>query len=271
MFDRCVIIGSGASIRQSLWNIPIDKLSIWKAIKNEITFGLNWSDKWHIPTIQMFVDYQLYITRQKEYNKLPLVIGKDDPHIGLREYDLNKKCIPGNNLILLPSSSEFHGTDSWTKGFGKGQLVGLMALTLACILGFKNIYLIGFDACEIEGKTHFYQGDKENTGKYIWQRIEHNGMGKINDKKYRTSDYNKDVSTLYFDAYKEELKKRNIYNVSLQSQIKTFPKISYNDFYATLKTFPNKVNQNSIRNNIINLIKNKLNYNPIRRRKQIFI
>lgn len=271
MLDRVCIIGSGASVRQSLWDISIDKLPIWTAIKNEITFGLNWTDKWHIPTVQMFMDYQLYITRQKEYNKLPLVIGKDNPHIGLREYDSNKKCIPGNNLILLPPSGEFHGVDSWTKGFGKAQLVGLMALTVACVLGFKNIYLLGFDCCEIDSRTHFYQGDKENTGKYEWQRIEHNGMGKINDKKYRTSDYNNDVTTLYFDTYKEELKKRNIYNVSLNSQIKTFPKISYNDFYTALEAFSNKETQDSVRNYIIHAFKNKLNYNPIRRRKQIFI
>jgi len=270
MLNRCIILGSGASIRQSLWDIPIEKLPIWNAIKNEIVFGINWSYKWFIPTTQMFMDYQLYILYQKEFNELPLVIGKDNPKIGMNEYLPNKKCIPGNNLILLPPSNKFEGNNSWTKGFGKAQLSGLLALTFACVLGFKNIYLLGFDAIEIDGKTHFYQ-DNNITGKYIWNRHIYNGVGKTNKGIYRTNDYNKDISKEYFNVYKDELKQRNIYNVSLQSQITSFPKLTYNEFYKILETYPNTNSQNEVRNYIINSCKEKLKYNPIRRKKQIFI
>lgn len=270
MFNRCIIIGSGASVRQSLWDISINKLPVWNLIKNEITFGLNWSYKWLEPTAQLFMDYQFYISFQNQLDKLPLVIGKDNPKIGISEYESNKKCIPGNNLILLPPADKYYGEESWSKGFGKAQLVGLFSLTLACILGFKNIYLLGFDCCEIEGRTHFYQGDKENTGKFIWQRKEHNGMGKIKGR-YRTNDYDKDISKEYFDAYIPELKKRNIWNVSLQSKITSFPKITYNEFYKTLEVNPNEFSQQEIRNFIISTCKSKLKYNPINRKKQILL
>lgn len=274
--NRCFILGSGSSIRQNLWNVPIYYLPIWKALGGEIVFGLNWSYLYHESTIQMFSDYQFYIAKQKVLNVLPLIVGADSPHIGIREYEPNKKCEPGKNLILLPMTNKYNGENSWTKGFYSTQLIGMLALTYAIALGFKNIYLLGFDCCEtndFDGKkhTHFYDDDKD-AGWYEWQNKKKSGVGFTENGKYKTSTYNDNsVNDKWFSVYKNEVKKRNIWNVSLNSKLTTFCKLSYNELYKTIQLEPSNIDQNKVRKEIVDITKEKLKYNPFNRKKQIFV
>ena len=196
MTNRAIILGSGASVRQNQWDIDIDKLSIWNVLKDEFTIGCNWSYKWFNSTVLMYSDYQFYFTQQKNLKHVPLILGKKDGAY------LRKDGIRiDNNVILLDECKHtkrlkyntreagmhptYWGKDAWTKGFYSSQLVGMKALNLAIALNCEEIYLLGFDACDINGHTHFY--DDTDTGTYVWNNHKHCGVGK--DKNGITFTY----------------------------------------------------------------------------------
>lgn len=279
---RCIIIGSGASVRQNLWNTSIENLPIWKAIKDEVTIGLNFSYKWFTSTIQMFADYHFYMAEREKLDKLSLVIGKQDPHIGVKKVNGKFLCEPGKNLYLLPPNKKkminnkkisYWGKDSWKNGFYDGTLVGIMALTFAIACGFDEIFLLGFDCNATDKKTHFYEGDKEKTG-YISikfpevhnpnqiRRIEKSGVGiKWNENKkiyeYNTSVYNQNMNE-WFKVYIPELERIQIWNVSPNSAITIFPKMTYDAFYQYIKNNPYLISQETMREEIKHLLNTKL-------------
>ena len=136
----------------------------------------------------------------------------------------------------------------------------VFSLTLGIALGFKEIYLLGNDFCEINGKTHFYEKDKlENQiiG-IIKEKGEQTrcGIGKDARGNYRTGVYNNTPEN-YFGVYKVE-KEVKIFNVSPESKIKTFPQISYEEFYSKLKEENIEIDQELGRLQIRQIITNKL-------------
>lgn len=266
--NRALILGSGFSIREEQWNTEINKLPIWKAIKDEFTIGANFIFKYFTPTILMYADYQFYASQKNELKTIPLILGKEDGHYkqkdGIRidnNVILLKECERKQKLIYREKEIGLHphywGKEAWSKGFFTFQLTGIAALNLAIALGCTEIYLLGFDACsDALNRTHFYS--YTNVGKYEWNGTKHDGTGKTNRGYYRTGNYNKieELNKLWFQPFEEELKKGiKIYNVSLNSKIDTFPKISYQDFYTELKKNKDMVNHNKIRE----FVRNKLN------------
>lgn len=252
MSKQCIIVGSGASIRQGLWDVPIKHLPVLKNIKNEVTFVCNWGYKWIRPTVEVFSDYRFYaIEKEKLDKQCPLIVStKNDYYIREQTDSKQPKVNLGTNVILLKPAENFEpdtktgkrswywGKDGWTKGLYGSQLSGILALSLAILVGFKEIYLLGMDACEIDGRTHFYQGDEEKTGLISWAGQDHCGIGKINGK-YNTDNYNKidDLNDFWYDPFKQELENGiKIFNVSINSKIDTFPKITYKEFYNRTKT-----------------------------------
>lgn len=264
--NRCCIIGGGASVRENRWGLSIDKLSLWSALKNEFTIGTNFSYKFFDSTILMYSDYHWYGANKKDLKNVSLILGKKDG-----EYQRKEGIRTDSNVMLLKEAEckkkliwgekeegmhpHHWGKDAWTKGWYTSQLTGIKALNLAIALECKEICLLGFDATEINGHTHFY--DDTNVGKYKWKTSVHNGVGKDKNGNYRTGNYNKinELNFLWFQPFEQELKNEiKIYNVSLKSKIDTFPKISYKDFYEILKTESCNVNHDNIRK----MIKNKL-------------
>jgi len=267
---RCIIIGGGASIRQNLWDTPIEFLPIWQAIKNEVTFSINWSYKWHTPTVAMYGDYRFYGNeRGNLVKKCPLVVGFQD------SYYVRKGITVEDNVFLLRpadgveevkgegSHKQYWGKDSWKRGFYSSQLTGLFSLTFAIVLGFKEIYLLGMDGCESQGRTHFYQGDNDRTGYVITDDgREQTGMGK-NDTGFNTQNYNKNapepVNWLYrFYPKVMDDEKISIFNVSPNSVLEAFPKLDYNGFYNNLQRNKSNINQDLIRAEIIKKIKDNI-------------
>src|SRR6185436_20116530 len=132
-------------------------------------------------TFTSFVDFKFYnYEPNREWlNTFPLLIGR-------YTHDIKKSL---NNTIWLPDAVAYFGKDSWDInkerclyclekyesklklrqcpkckakalvkiGFYHHHFTSLFTLTLAIALGFKKIYLLGLDCCEINGKTHFYQ------------------------------------------------------------------------------------------------------------------
>ena len=269
---RIIIIGSGASVRQGLWDTEISEIPIWKTIKNEYTIGLNFSYKWFVPTVQMFVDYHFYMNLKKDLDLLPLIVGKEDPHIGIKKDDKGKLlCEIGKNLYLLPANKtemvdgkkkKYWGLNSWEKGFYDPVLVGIFALTFAIACGFKEIYLLGFDCKDINKKTHFYQGDKEKTGYLKKEDRIKSGIGFTLNKKtnryvYKTQVYDTDINDK-FRVFEEELNKIKIINVSPESKIDIFPKIDYEEFYEILKEDERIILQSRAREEVRNLLETRL-------------
>jgi hypothetical protein len=202
---QIIIVGGGASIKEGI------EKGLWEKLKDKFVIGINFSYKYHTnPTIQCYLDKQVRDEHEQDFNNLALIITKKQP-IKNRE-----------NEIQIETQNTYDRT--LATGIYKGSLTGIYALSLAIyLLGEGEIFLLGYDYGTPAGKdainrdiTHFYQGE-----------LEHRGVGKV-------SYYNnKNRADMDFGVYKEE-KKVKIYNVSLNSKINTFDKISYDEFFTKL-------------------------------------
>jgi hypothetical protein len=266
-FQRAIIIAGGASVRDGLWERPISEMPLWSIIKNECTFGINYLYNFFEPTVLTFCDYQFHFSHKEDLNKLPFLIGLKHPSF--------TKCPVATNLITLPGSSDYYGKQSLdviTKktGYGTKQeiagiyspiLSGIFTLTLCIALGFKEIYLLGYDFSEIGGYTHFYQDESIINPKKFQSKNEADqiicGIGKDEKGNYRTNIFESSPHVL-FDVFMKELNEIKIYNVSLNSKIQTFPKITYNEFYQKLHDCPELILQDRMREYIKEYLELKL-------------
>lgn len=203
---QLVILGGGSSISEGI------SKELWDKLKDKFVIGINYSYRYFSnPTIQCFCDDKFYKDEREQLKNLPLIIGKQHGQLH-----------PEPNTIMLKTKADKYRRDI-RNGIWKSSLTGIFALSLGIyLLDVGEIFLLGYDYSG-QGKdekgravTHFYQDD-----------ITHRGTGKINyyDSKGRAD---KD-----FGVYKDE-KKIKIYNVSLNSRIDVFEKISYDDFFEKL-------------------------------------
>ena len=231
-------------------------------IENNYSIGLNyWFQFGCETTVNCSGDWQFYEDNREELKKLPIILASDDP--SLQNKNISRIH---ENTILLPNSGIYNGKESWTKGFYSKQLIGIYALTLSIALRFTEIYLLGYDCKEIDGKTHFYQEVADlNEHKDIYvneklkdQRYKFRGVGKTSKNIYKTSTYNhiNHINNKWFDPFHAERKKLKIYNVSINSVINTFPKISYGAFFQQIQD--NNIDQTKAREEIKTFITNKL-------------
>jgi len=264
MVKRVCIIGSGNSLTEGF------EKKLPKLLQNEVVFTVNEEFRFFNSTLTTFCDWTFYKCRYNLLKEHPMIIGKHDVHIGTRDKKTKEYyCERLPQLILLPSCSKYVGQDSWKKGFFTGILCGLFTLSFAIALGFEEIYLIGFDGKSIEGKTHHYEG-KFGFGQFVNEEGRpRTGMGMKNGV-YNTGVFNKDKKRFnqdFWNVYKPELERIKIYNVSPESTIETFPKISYDEFITKIKENPSNINQDLIRKEIKEYIishakfdKNHFNY-----------
>ncbi len=225
-----IILGGGSSKKEGI------NKGLWDIILNKYVLGLNYSFNFFPnPTIQIFADVLFYQAEMDDMAYLPLIIGK--------EFDeLKGKTKP--NTIMIPSSVTYDR--AITDGIYKANLCGIYALTLAIyLLDVGNIYCLGYDFGAINNEkdsqgraiTHSYQGE-----------IEHRGVGLI--RYYNNIKRKKEE----FKVYEKETKVE-IYNVSLNSNINNFTKISYDEFFDKLdKT---TYDQDKLRVDIKNKLKEK--------------
>jgi len=207
MNDVLIIIGGGSSIGNFNFHL----------LDDYTTFGLNFVYQLYKPTVILWVDKEFY-------NNNKLSINNCD------SLKITKICdnLP-KNIIQLPTSKKYIEEDCFSLGVYDQFLVGLFSLTIGIELGFKNIFLLGYDGKFINNKSHFHN-------------IEH--RGKYNEKGYLRGN-------LMFDVYKNC--KSKIFNVSINSAINTFEKITYENFIDLLKSFKT-INQNEIKKIILNKI-----------------
>lgn len=222
---QLIIIGGGASIKEGI------KKDLWQRLKDKFTIGINFSYRFFKDaTFQCYLDKQVREKNLEDFEALQLVITKKQP---IKNHINELQIVAGNKY-----SRVLHH-----EGIYKGSLTGIYALTLGInLLDVGEIYLLGYDYGSTGKKdakersiTHFYQG-----------KIEHRGIGK--DNYYKS----KGRADRDFGVYLNETKVR-VFNVSLNSTINTFPKISYDEFFKRLDN--KKHNQPQLRD----WIKEKVN------------
>jgi hypothetical protein len=245
---RIIIVGGGSSVRQNQWDSPINTLKLWNYLEKEPTVALNYVFRYFNNTFTCFHDEAFYRSNLEELKNLPLIIGR----------------YANNNLpILLPNtylvkSVTTHLDNQWENGFYGSSLVGILALSICINLGYKEIYLLGYDFGSIDGqRTHFYQDSVDISEKGCDKRPKYRGFGWKNDgkgnKTYNCANY-QNASIKYFEPFLNYLDKIKIINVGLQSHINEFPKISYDEFYNILENNPQNINQTEERKEIENII-----------------
>jgi len=247
---RIIICASGNSVSEGL------EKGLEDYLQYEYSIGLNmWYKFGPETTFTTWIDWEWYRDNLDDIKNLPLLIGKIDPSLS------NRKLIQDNTITLKPSH-KYHGKNSWEHGFYKTSLVGYFALTLSIALNFKEIYLLGYDGKEIDGKTHFYQDKVDLQERTKGRQLKYRGIGKRKtDTKefYKTSYYNNGGKKFHdwFLPYKQELDKIKIVNVSSESIITTFPKINYDEFFKILKGDPGKVTQELARDKIRKMVEER--------------
>lgn len=245
MNKRIIIIGNGSSIRQNQWEKPAKSLDLWKIIENEAHISLNYSFRYTTPTIACFYDASFYLSNLVELSNIPLVIGPNKP-------DTRQKVMP--NTYLVPIVTKFF-ENQWEKGFYASNLVGVLAISLAINLGYKEIILLGLDHGSINGHTHYYEDEVDLKERDYNGQPKYRGIGfkdHPNGLVHRTNNYDKEGSKEYepFLHYKDV----KIINCSPESKITQFTKIDYNEFYKLLEQRPNHVDHSALRKEIESFI-----------------
>lgn len=225
-----IIVGGGHSIREGL-----DK-GLWDKIQKHEKWSLNGVFKTmpYLPNRQVWVDIDFLDNMLSELQKLhqqnvPLVSKEFGNHrkFAFLQYANLVKEYPTTRV-----PQEYYGKKALDKNsiyFGSGGFCGTFALSLAIAEGYTDIYLLGYDLGTPNvnlHSTHYYQ---EDTAKY---GIYSTGVGR--PKVYRLEDNTIRKELLEdYDVYKNETD-INIWNVSLQSNLTQFPKVSYDEFFEKI-------------------------------------
>jgi hypothetical protein len=217
--NQAIIIGGGASIKEGI------SLGLWDMLKDRFVINCNLSFRHFLGTFMICVDGDGFIKRTVEMQALPLIFALDT-HQGI-EYP--------SNTILFKESLIYHERDSFTKGIYMQSLVGIPAIVTAIQLlqGIGYIFLLGYDWSKYTTDTHFYQD-------------EHRGQGFTD--YYEKHNPDKQLVPLLQET------NIKIYNVSLQSNINCFEKISYPTMFNILDDV--RYDQNELRKYINKLAKN---------------
>jgi len=210
--SQLIILGGGTSMKEGI------SKGLWEKLQDRFTLGINYSFHYFKSTLQTYVDLDFYSNEWDDLESLPLIVGK---YHKLIEKEIRSKT------IMLQINPKTYVRDL-SSGVYKSSLCGLFSLSLGInLLDKGEIFLLGYD------HTNSSNGEKDKNGKLLTHfyqgKLNHRGIGKVNYYK------NKGRADRDFGAYTGE-KKIKIYNVSLDSKINTFPKISYDKFFSMLDT-----------------------------------
>jgi len=228
---ECIIIGGGKSILEGL-NYP-SKTSLQTLCATKFVIGCNYAYQNFPCTFTAFQDRDWYHGRPNDkgifenpnvydsLKELPLIIGIN--HNGVEEFKLD-------NTLLLDKKE-------------KENLTGVFALKLALrLMHTGTVYLLGFDWTRRVGlpERDPNYNPKTNVPTHYYNNINHRGIGYVG--YYENHNADRDFNKL---IKKDTLK---IYNVSPESNIDCFEKISYQKFYELLS--PEIADQDNLREEI---------------------
>lgn len=217
MSKSVIILGGGASVKEGI------ALGLWNKIKeaNIEIWSINFAFMTmpYLPHRELFLDisfFRKYIIELQKLNKQ-----------GVKLY--TKKH---SNFIQIPEINTYNCTRNINQAndldkifIGNMGLSGIFALSLACKEKYNNIYLLGFDygTAEIKNRTTHYYQEK--------LKVESKGFGRWDIYRDRNGNVNRDVKD--FEVFLSN--KDKIYNVSPNSLIPYFKKLTYEELFECLK------------------------------------
>jgi len=204
--NEVIIIGGGYSVKEGI------EKGLWGKIKDKEVWSLNYCYKVmpYLPTVELWVDSTFF---KENAGELQVLAEK-----GVKLYAKKHAMYAFiDKITQFETTREKRDFDKFIY-IGSNGLVGFFALSLA-VREFERIFLLGYDyGAKNRNTTHFYQ-----------DKITHRGVGKIEVYLNKNGSVKREVQD--FEVYKNY----NIYNVSLISNIQTFPKISYEEFFEMIK------------------------------------
>lgn len=247
MTNQLIILGGGASALEGIRNLLFNK------IQDKLTFGLNYAN-YYVDTTACVCTDEVFIAKEAKYLcKLPLVLNRKFGNT--RQANLNE--------MSFVNCSKYNR--SCSEGVYMGNTTGPFALSLGIqILDIGEIFLLGFDygSQKAEGSkvrpeldhngrplTHWYQHG-QLLGRHTHKPLEivHSGTGKVSwyEATGLDEESQKTVPRSYLE-YKPYINesKIKIYNVSENSAIEVFEKISYDTFFKKLTK--ENLNQDDLR------------------------
>lgn len=228
--SQILIIGGGQSLKN------VSKPLLQSVLDTNCSILTNYAYRHFRGTFLTCIDRNFYKTNDLKTNpdiydelkSLPLIVGVDHN---------NWASIKHENTILVPK-----------KKYHIGDLTGIFSLSIAVELleHIGEIFLLGFDWTrrkeEDIDKTKY--SSTSNVETHFYSDLKHRGSGYVGYYENHNPDK-------MFERYLKE-KDVKVFNVSLESNINCFEKISFETMFSLLKN--TALNQNELRNKIKSII-----------------
>lgn len=209
MSKNVVLIYAGMSLQEGI------SLDLWNQIKNMDVWSINFAflTMPFLPKAEIFVDISFFKKNMEALQKLYLA--------GVPCHAKKHQVYAGINEINTYETTRNPQEMDKKLYIGRMGLSGFFALSLAIRQGYETIYMCGNDFGSKTAKTHYYQDDikVESTGIGHPELYRNNGQVKEEVRDWE-----------YFLNYPAK-----IINVSPESAIECFPKISYLEFFERIK------------------------------------
>ena len=218
MKNRCIIIGGGHSVKEGI------QKGLWNKIGGERVWSCNFAHLTmpYLPTRELFVDVTFWrnnagVLQDLHQKGVEIVARRHDRYVhvdGITTYPVARE------------KDEYYGREAIRKNVvftGGMGLCGTFALSVAIAEGYEDIYLLGYDfgtPKSTDDFTHYYQGEID---------VPSSGVGR--PEVYYSGNGIKN----FVHDYEVFVGSANIWNVSLQSNIQCFPKLSWGEFFSRLE------------------------------------
>lgn len=215
-----IIIGGGSSIKEGiekgLWEKIQGKAEIW---------SINFAYKFlpYLPQRQIWMDTTFFKNYIQDLQKL----SEAGVKLCTMKHDLYNSPMFKDKINQFEHTTIAKYDDFKNKVFASQGLSGGFALSLAVKEGYTPIYILGYDygTPSFENRnTHFYQD------KIAQNKIESSGIA--NTEVYMQRNNAPQPYVTDYDIYNQFHNK--IVNVSLISNLSSFEKIGYDEFFERL-------------------------------------
>jgi hypothetical protein len=208
-----IIIGGGPSVKRGIAK------DLWGKIRGMDIWALNYAYKTmpYFPTRELWLDKSFFKQNAPDLQRL----AAEGVQLHARRFDMYVAIPEIHTYEITRNETEFD-TAMYISTLGQ---VGPFALSIAIKESYDTIYLLGYDFGTVSPTdtfTHYYQ----DTHKVI-----SSGIGRPDIYLMPSGHPVSHMKSFEIFASKHA----GIYNVSLQSNLPYFPKISYEEFFEKIK------------------------------------
>lgn len=223
MSKQVVICGGGKSIREGI------SLGLWDKIKDKKVWSLNYAFMTlpFLPSREIFVDRCFYRNNIDALQALSekgveMIARYQDVYAAIdkiKKYQTTREKSGYKGKLALKTDGTPH------LYVGQMGLTGTFALSLAIAEGYDTIFILGYDFGNLsyeDKDTHYYQGQL---------KVISSGVG--NPQVYLKRDGTPSDNIKDYEIFTQE-KDIKIYNVSMQSRLSYFTKITWEVFFQKI-------------------------------------